>query len=338
MNRKHNFLVGLIFCSNSDESSSNSKAIKEITMICMRYNIGCLPINLDSINFEQGLKRIRAAIILDSNCKIKNDRKKFYKLLKKLSIEYIGQSYVNFLLLRDKYKTNNILSERGMKVPKSILLTRRHLDGSPHDFFSQNHRVVVKDNFGSSSKNVEYADSFDKLKETMRSISLATDKILIEQYIGGIECTVPWVKLFGRGVVLCPIQIIYPGKIYDYRIKNITLRNKLRIPAHVSKKTNNELRKLTYTVCNIMGIQHLTRVDLKIYNNKFYVLELNGEPLLNKNDFVARSAKSLGISYSMLIIGLLYNLDIFKRAVAENKKLMNFVRRNELILNKSSIN
>jgi hypothetical protein len=42
------------------------------------------------------------------------------------------------------------------------------------------------------------------------------------------------------------------------------------------------------------------------------VLEVNGEPVLTKNDFLGRSAKHLGFTYARFVIGLLLNVPSFR--------------------------
>jgi D-alanine-D-alanine ligase-like ATP-grasp enzyme len=139
----------------------------------------------------------------------------------------------------------------------------------------------------------------------------------------------------GENISLNPIEIIYKGKMYDYRLKNITLRNKLRIPPHINRVGVAEAKKIALRCDAFIGSGFYSRTDMKVLSGNIFVLEINGEPVLSKNDFVSRSARSLGISYPKLIIGLLCNSKVFREyAYEKNVKLRSFIGRIEGAMNK----
>ena len=124
--------------------------------------------------------------------------------------------------------------------------------------------------------------------------------------------------------------------MYDYRLKNITLRNKLRIPPHLNRTIVANARKIALRCDTFIGSGFYSRTDMKVLNGNIFVLEINGEPILSKNDFVSRSAKSLGISYPKLIIGLLCNDKAFREYGRErNVKLKKFIGNIERAVNEN---
>ena len=72
--------------------------------------------------------------------------------------------------------------------------------------------------------------------------------------------------------------------------------------------------------------------------NKAYIIEINGEPVLGYNDFLSRSIRSSGISYSEFIIGLLCNFDSFYKYATTNKLLFQFVVKAKKNIEKKLIN
>lgn len=327
-------LIGLVYGGQGAEEFTDLQAVKDIERVLLYYSLRFQRIYLNNPEFrQQDIEKVNLFFVIDSNSKNYSNREILFNHIKSHRADYIAQKQNAFLLARDKFKSNNIFKRHGLNVPNSFLLSsvpgllNKESKKKLEDFVSNNgFPLVLKDNFGSSSENLRICFSQKEFLDFLPYLLRVCSKVLIERYIPGIEVTVPWARLFDKDLVLNPLQINYKGYIYDYKIKNKTFRDKLKIPPSVPQKIFGEIKTVTIKVNNFIGCNYYSRVDMKIDGDKIYVLEINGEPVLSKNDFMSRSAKSIGISYPKFIFGLLCNSKLFINYLKnKNKKAYQFM-------------
>ena len=339
--RIRSMVIGIIFGGTGAEEFDNLRAVKDFEAVARHYKLATRRFYLNAADFNEcSFAGVDIFFVIDSNCKNKNNKKRIIKYIKENNVPFIGQSESTIALARDKRKFSTLLRSSKIKVANSIILENKKLTSLDfkkyYDFIAGvGYPIVVKDNFGSSSENLALCNNAEEFSEKYDLIAKNCKQVLIEQYIGGIEITNPCVKICGKNISLNPIEIIYKGKMYDYRLKNITLRNKLRIPPRLNRTMVANARRIALRCDSFIGSGFYSRTDMKVFNGNIFVLEINGEPVLSKNDFVSRSAKSLGISYPKLIIGLLCNEKAFREYAREkNLKLRNFIDHIERAMNK----
>lgn len=210
--------IGIIYGGKGAEEFSNQQAVIEIERILTHYKVDSRRIYLNQKDLTtKDLKDVQMFFTIDSNCQDYNVRQKIYKYIKEESLPSIGQNQHAFKLARNKFKSNQLFTSSGLLTPKSFLFksddfstlesllikvnsTTKHLTKLP---------LVVKDNLGSSSENVFFCDNHRDLIESITCLYNQNLQILIEEYIIGKELTVPFVQLFGKKIVLNPIQLIY---------------------------------------------------------------------------------------------------------------------------------
>jgi D-alanine-D-alanine ligase len=337
----HSMVIGIIFGGTGAEELANLRAVKDFEAVAKHYNLVTRRFYLNAADFNKcSFVGVDIFFVIDSNCKDKNKKKRIIRYIKENNIPFIGQSESTISLARDKKKFSILLQSNRIHVANSIILKNKKFTSLDfkkyHDFITKvGYPVVVKDNFGSSSENLALCKNAEEFFAKYDLIAKNCKQVLIEQYIGGSEITNPCIKMCGENISLNPIEIIYKGKMYDYRLKNITLRNKLRIPPHINRVGVAEAKKIALRCDAFIGSGFYSRTDMKVLSGNIFVLEINGEPVLSKNDFVSRSARSLGISYPKLIIGLLCNSKVFREyAYEKNVKLRSFIGRIEGAMNK----
>lgn len=218
----------------------------------------------------------------------------------------------------NKYITLNSLIYKTMTIIKSLKIK---------------YPLIIKDNLGSSSENVFFCRNESDVKYNIPSIYNQNKEMLIEEYIAGREFTIPFIQIFGQGLILNPIELIYNGPIYSYKIKNNSFRVKMVVPAKLNIISKRTIRDIVIKANKSIGTSYYSRLDIKLKNGKPFIIEINDEPTLCINDFVTKSAKSLGISYPKLIIGLLSNFSAFtKYAKDNNDKLYRFILNSQNLL------
>lgn len=335
-------LLGIIYGGKGAEELSNYIALHQIIHVLDKYSLSYKAIYLNRNDLSiADLLDIDIFFVIDSNCENKENRKLVFDYVINNNVPIIGQSQKAILLARNKYLSNKRFSKRKILVPKSFTVDcyyNKDIAAKTHNLIVKNkiiYPLIIKDNYGSSSENVFYCQNDSQLKLAITLINATCKKILVEEYIQGTEMTVPYVQLFGKKIALNPVEITYDGPIYDHKIKNRTSKFKSIVRKDLPPGMLSKIRDVTLTANLIIGSRYYSRLDIKIRNNDIVIIEINGEPTLCINDFMTKSARSLGLSYPKFIIGLFSNSKLFTDyAKKYNFKLYKLIRIGKKIVNK----
>ncbi|PJA88547.1 MAG: hypothetical protein CO139_02455 [Candidatus Moranbacteria bacterium CG_4_9_14_3_um_filter_36_9] len=335
--KKNNFVVGLVFGGKGEEDLYNIRAVLDVEKVLGERNIASKRINLNNADFSKTkLSGVDLFFILDSNPIDYSRRNVLLSFIEENRVDFVGQDECAFLTARDKFKTNSILNKNKIKTPRSFLLDLKNSKDDECvfllEFFENKFPLVVKDNFGSSSEGIGVCFNKEELRKIINLLSRKYSKLLVEEYIRGKEITVPCVKLFGKDIVLTPMEIIYDGLIYDRKIKK-SASNYLNLPPQIDEKLIKMAVEIARVASEKTTCRFYSRLDMKLRGDDFYVLEINGEPVLTEDDFISRGAKYLGISYPLLILGFLSNSKNFVDYVKkENKNVHDEIKEGKKII------
>lgn len=220
-------------------------------------------------------------------------------ILDKIGIRYLGSDSIVSKKCYDKQLTKNLLLENGILMPKGQMVDRIGYDESE----LSNSRHVLKP--------VDGGSSIDMLIDVVRNdtnparldeLFAKHSEMLIEEYIDGIEITIP--VLDGKDLPV--IEIIPPtGETFDYQNKYNGKTNEVCPPKNVDVTTQDRAVDLAHKVHQIMGCRHFSRVDIIVRSNELYVLEINTIPGLTPTSLFPLSAKTAGIEMPQLVAYLL---------------------------------
>lgn len=265
----------------------------------------CSIFELDEIDSIQSVIKAGAnsAIIVDSIF-AHSDITLSLKLrhsLAEAGVTIIGASSEAFSIARDKFKSKQLFSEAGVASPRTFYFgdlaqIRKHELVFP---------LIAKPNFGASSIGVNVLDQASDI-ENLQKTNPQIEDWLIEEFVPGREFTVAVVATPNEVIVLPPAEIeMTDSRFYDYRTKNETLSNNLYLPARLTKCQAKELEGVARSVISHFPPMALSRIDIILCDNRWHVIEINSEPLLSNDDFVARCARAYGWSYEKLLTTLL---------------------------------
>ena len=247
------------------------------------------------------LKALQPEVVLNTaEGTVGRGREGFYpELLDQLGLLYTGSdSYVCNLTL-DKYLTNLALSQVGITVPASLFL----LDKAQLEDFRLNFPVIVKPNFEGSSKGITSdsicADKVALEKTVSRLLAEYPSGLLIEEFITGLDVTVPYIEKVG---VLEPAHYEFGNcdaehPIYDYDLKQ-NRPDDVRVicPAKVDEKTKRLLTKFTKLALRRLGVRDFARVDFRVDKSGHPVLiEVNALPSLEPGAAIYLGAAEKGL-------------------------------------------
>ena len=154
----------------------------------------------------------------------------------------------------------------------------------------------------------------EQLKEEVdHIINIYKQEALVEEFIDGREFTV---SLLGnkRPIVLPIAEIDFSGmpanmpKVVSYRAKWIKQSiaykaTPMICPAQIDEKIAKMIEETARKCYKIFGCRGYVRVDFRYdeKENKLYVLELNPNPDLADDCYMAKAAEAAGMSYADLI-------------------------------------
>jgi D-alanine-D-alanine ligase len=240
-------------------------------------------------------------------------REAFYPaLFEELNYPYTGSDAYVLTVTLDKWLTKSVLREQGVDTPRARLVTARDLpllekiEGS----LGVPVPAIVKPNYEGSSKGI----GDDSVARDWRSLRSLVEKmvrqypagVLIEEFIPGVDVTVPFVEGLGDEGVLMPVEyVIDPAarskfNIYDYRLKN-TVPDKVavRCPAELPRDVLARLKAITKLIVRQFGMRDVGRIDFRLSDDgRIYFLEVNALPSLEPGASIfAASKREEGLSY-----------------------------------------
>ena len=172
---------------------------------------------------------------------------------------------------------------------------------SPNEIVEKNqieYPVILKPNWGGSSKGICYLNNTKKLKKKINNT-----QNLIEEIVYGKELTVTVIENNKKIQALGVTEIEFSNKHYDYIAKYTKNKSFHFLPARISKtqyKFLLEISKEIFRVCNCKGIARIDYIMCN-KNEQIFFLEMNTHPGLTKLSLAPEQANYKGLSYLNLL-------------------------------------
>jgi D-alanine--D-alanine ligase len=239
---------------------------------------------------------------------IGSSREAFYPgLYEQMGIPFTGGNASLLHLNLDKHLAKTVLSSHGISVPRGVLLTAKELD-LPEDL---QYPLMIKPNSEGSSKGItqdSVVETRDQALERIhRLIGHYPAGLVVEEYIGGRELSVPFLESF-PGKLLDIVEHTFDlGKIggkyniYDYDMKQggeAAQAVQVICPAMISSEEEKTVTKMVREVFDIMSCPDVGRVDIRLHTNgKPYFIELNPLPSLHPDASLMTASRSRGLEF-----------------------------------------
>jgi len=157
---------------------------------------------------------------------------------------------------------------------------------------------VVKPNKGGSSYGITVVKDQNDLEKAIKLAKKHDDKVIIEEYIEGIEVSC---GVIGKGVALPVIEICPKTGFFDYEAKYVIGKCEEIVPARIPEKIAKDIQNISSLIFKKMKCRGFVRLDYIIRKNTPYLLEINMIPGLTPNSLLPKEAAALGISFSELL-------------------------------------
>jgi len=212
-------------------------------------------------------------------------------LLTMLHIPFTGPGIQASSISINKALTKQILSQAGLRVPKGQLIT------SPGQKVEIKAPAIVKPNAQGSTVGLGYVEKDEDMAEAVRKAFQYDSAVLVEEWIQGIETSVP---VMGDRALL-PVEIAPATGRYDFASKYVPGATEEIIPARVSETILERLKETALIAHRALGCEGATRTDIFVCGDELIVLEVNTLPGMTKTSLLPNSAAAAGIPYEELV-------------------------------------
>ena len=228
-----------------------------------------------------------------------------------MEIPYTGAPASTHALCMDKSFTKAILEKCGISTA-GFFVVHPHEKIPDHDL---KYPLIVKPIREGSSKGLRkdsVVSDRESLERAVRWIhENFNEAALVEEFIDGKEVTIGLLEEEDILRVFPIIEIDFSNlpegveRFYSDRVKNQGYDRYViyHIPARLSKSMENTLKEAAKRVFKVLGLRDYARMDVRIKNDKYYVLDVNSLPLLVPGySDILKMAEADGLSYDDLVL------------------------------------
>ncbi len=280
--------------------------------ISKKYDV--LKIPFDE-NFFENIKKVDFVFNLATSGGKEGRQIHVPAILDLLNIPFTGSTAFVHTLCLDKFITKLILSFYGISTPNFFLVKEGESDSFEKNF-KLSYPVIIKPvreggALGLTKDSVVY--DLEGVKREVKKIHKEfSEPSLIEEFIEGIEVTCGIIGNNDEIMVLPFLEIDFYSlpddieKFYSYRVKNEIENIKYYCPARLEKSIEEKLKEGVIKAYKVIGLRDFGRMDIRIKNNNFYILEVNSLPLLVPNySDILKMAEKVGFTYDDFILKIL---------------------------------
>ncbi len=262
----------------------------DVTMIDVQRNVGALVRDIEAAKPDVVFNALHGRFGEDG-C--------IQGLLDMMAIAYTNSGRMASAVAMDKPAAKKIFASVGIPVPEERVVTRAEAERG--DLMERPY-VVKPVNEGSSVgvKIVMKGSNHPPLDD----LGLADDDLVMaERFIPGREVTV---AVMGDKP-LAVTEITTAREFYDYQAKYATGGSQHVLPAALPRALYDRAMDLSLAAHRALGCRGVSRADLRLDGDDFYMLEVNTQPGLTPTSLVPEQAAHIGMSYADLVLWMVEN-------------------------------
>lgn len=229
------------------------------------------------------------------------------KILEDLGLPFTGSSSFGSALAMNKKLTKKIISDQGIKTPKSIVGKIGEEVSSMVDkiFNSFSPPWIIKPNNSGSSIGVSLVGNKEGLQMACEKAFKHSKEIIVEEYILGREATLGVVDNFRNQEIytLPPVEIKLPTnyRLFDFQSKYNDQTEEI-CPGRFSPTEVKEMSDIASMVHKKLFLSGYSRSDFIISPKRgVYFLEVNSLPGLTSQSLFPKSLEAIGCDLKSFI-------------------------------------
>lgn len=228
-------------------------------------------------------------------------------LLQLAGIAYVGPHVSASAVAMDKTLTKLVMDQAGIAQAAWELVRASELESRMESIVERIEQrfcypVFVKPAGTGSSVGVSKVKDRQALKDALYAAGKFDEKILVEEFVRGIEVEVAVMGNAQPAASVCG-EIDSGAEFYDYDAKYVTDTSCAYIPARIGEETAEQVRELAVKAYSAIGCQGLSRVDFFVTDDDERVIfnEINTLPGFTSISMYPKLFEVSGIPYSQLI-------------------------------------
>ncbi len=222
-----------------------------------------------------------------------------------LKIPYSTCGVHSSSLTFNKWFCNNYLKSFGVKMAKSIKITKGETIDSQKIAESLGLPVFIKPNAGGSSFGITKVKSQDEIESAIKKAWEESDEALIEQFIDGKEFTCGLVKINDEKTVFPVTEVLPKNEFFDYEAKYTPGATEEITPARLPKNLFEECQKISAEIYDLCRCSGIVRIDYILKDNTFYFLEVNTTPGMTETSFIPQQIAAMGKTLKEVITSII---------------------------------
>lgn len=217
-------------------------------------------------------------------------------------IKYFNPDPYVQVLCQDKFMTEKFAENFGIKVPKSLLVFDHSYTKEILTNFE--YPIIIKPNYESESIGItqdSIVENMEQADTVLQQLLEEFDGILVEEYIEGKEIAITIVEN-GNELFFEEVELVFP-KSDEIKYQAYTSEIKQRIEIEIKKScylSDIDIISLKQLYKNLSP-NKLIRVDGRIKNSEFYLIEINANPGLYPKSVVPKTFNVNGYTYDEMI-------------------------------------
>lgn len=213
-------------------------------------------------------------------------------------VRYTGSSAFGCALAMNKDVTKSIFRSSGIPTPAWSIIRR---DGE-FDLSLLPIPCVVKPNSGGSSIGVVIVRDRAALAAAIEEGFRFEDRLIVEQYVDGIELSVGVLGDGADGHIVFPlIEIVPKHGFYDYQHKYQKGWTDEIVPARISPEHTRAAQAYAAEAFHALRLEVYARVDLLLSRDgEMHFLEANTLPGMTQTSLLPQMAAGYGLDYASL--------------------------------------
>lgn len=218
------------------------------------------------------------------------------------NIKYFNPDPYVQVLCQDKYMTEKFAENFGIKAPKSLLIFLHSYQKEL--LYSFNYPIIIKPNYESESIGITQNSIVSDIEQAdliVRKMLKDFDGVLIEEYIYGKEIAIT-VFENNNDLFLEEVELLFPeGGNYAYKAYTAEIKQHIGIKVEKSNYlTFQDVKRIKQLYDNLCP-NKLIRIDGRIKNSEFYLIEINANPGLYPKSVVPMTFQINGYSYKEML-------------------------------------
>jgi len=228
-------------------------------------------------------------------------------LLQLAGIPYVGPHVAESAVAMDKTLTKLVMDSVSIPQAAWVLVRSSQLETKMESALDAvesrfAYPVFVKPAGTGSSVGVSKAADRQQLEKALLDAGRYDEKILVEEFIPGIEVEV---AVMGNQLPIASVcgEIDSGAEFYDYEAKYITDTSVAYIPARIPEETAEKVREYAVQAYSAIGCQGLSRVDFFVDRESGRIVfnEINTLPGFTSISMYPKLMEASGIPYSQLL-------------------------------------